>query len=115
MQWMAHIEVEVGIHPVKGLAIAVFGGDGYSFHPFISRPDVRAEAGHIRRYFRPAGMPLCRAKPVAKQAVRVVRRGQRAAERINAGPLPIAANLLAKSDAPSPPAAKPPLPTKTRR
>src|SRR5260370_6803391 len=108
MQWMAHIEVEVGIHPVKGLAIAVFGGDGYSFHPFISRPDVRAEAGHIRRYFRPEGMPLCRAKPVAKQAVRLVRRGQRAPEKINGGQFHISPQLPPKCPPPSPPPSKSP-------
>src|SRR5258708_22193083 len=98
--------MEVGVHPIEGLAIAVYRGDGYSVHPFISRLDVRAEVGHIRGYSRSEGMPLCRTKRITKQTVRVVRRRQSSTERRNGGQFHTTVERLAKGDAGSPAAGR---------
>src|SRR5260370_17694974 len=84
-QRLADNEVEVGIHTVKGLAIAVYGGDGYSVHPFICRLDVRAQPGAIRGDSPPQGDPRFRGKRRAKQPHPALPAGQRAPAHIKTG------------------------------
>src|SRR5258708_36322326 len=58
-------------------------------------------------------MPLCRAKRLAKQTVRVIRRRQSSTEGINGSQFKVAIELLAESHACSPTAGRPAVVSKT--
>src|SRR5260370_31392838 len=58
-------------------------------------------------------MPLCRAKRLAKQAVRVIRRRQSSTEGINGSQFEVAIELLAERHACSPAAGRPAVVSKT--